>query len=515
MKYRFTKFCSAVSYGMVWFLFALLFIACPGPTDPEPGPLPPPVAPAAPSVTAGNQWLTLNWEAVLEADAYEVYLSETASVPGTPLQSVTVPAATLTGLVNGTLYNIWVRTKNSNGTSGFSPMVSGTPNLAGPCPSLVRGDGTISVSWAVESGVDSYILYSSTSNNPAAAVQHGSFTGSGTVVSGLSNGTTYYFWLKAVSGGNTSVFSEGSWEKPEAPPAVPANFSYIPGGTVSGSGFYAFTVTVPNNPAYNNPGAVSLRRGVFVEGRTVSFDSFFMAKYETTQELWYTVQQWALGNGYSFQNTKGNPAESNKNKPVVNISWRDAIVWCNAYSEMTGKQPVYWDGGSVLKDSRTTNGTACDNAVMDLTKNGYRLPTEVEREFAARGGNPGAADWMYLYAGSNNIEDVAWWHGNAAFETKTVGTKTANRLGIYDLSGNVQEWGWDWMFYTVDVTADTPPTGAAHNQIVNGKNGGNQKPFNGGGVGSNSTLSCVSYRWGSEPDYKDGYVGFRVVCKAE
>jgi formylglycine-generating enzyme required for sulfatase activity len=371
------------------------------------------------------------------------------------------------------------------------------------------------VSWPAESGIDSWQVWHGASNDPEAATQWGAdFTGTGILsatITGLSNGASYHVWLKAKAEGEPVVFGAGTAETPEAVKSVEEGFRYVPGGTITGSDAYAFTITVPNDPAYNNPGSSSQQKGVFVEGRTVSIASFAMAKYETTQELWYDVQVWALASGYQFQNKKNAPTGTDKNKPVTGISWRDAVVWCNAYSQMAGKDPVYTYGGEVIKDSRNANAAACDGAVMNKNKDGFRLPTEAEREFAARGGDPGKADWMYMYAGSNTADEVAWHHGNSAYTTKDVGSKkTPNCLGIHDLSGNVQEWGWDWMNYAVNVTVETPGDGMAYSGTPPLAN---QKPLNGGGVGSNITYSCVAHRWGYSPNYTDSYVGFRVVYK--
>jgi formylglycine-generating enzyme required for sulfatase activity len=504
------------------FLLSLLLSACPQPAgeNTAAGQEPPetgtelPAAPGLPQVRPGNKKLVLSWDEVPGAGSYEVYCGETEPGEGaSPVQTVDVPAATVSGLANGTNYYVRLRAKNSSGTGGFGPSARGTPALQFPPPSLVRGNGELLVGWAAEEGIDYQVWYGASGNTGDAVQWNGPIARSGivagTTITGLVNGTACHVWIRPVNNGTPGDFGEETAETPEAPKSVEEGLVYIPGGTLSGSDSYAITVTVPDDPAYTNHGSSFVKRGVFVQGRSVPIPSFAMAKYETTQGLWHTVQTWALEHGYQFQGKKS--ALSAAQKPVAGISWRDAIVWCNAYSEMQGLEPVYRDsGGNVLKDSTNAAAAACDGALMDKARSGYRLPTQAEREFAARGGNPGLGDWMYMYAGSNTADDVAWHHGNSAYQTKDAGTKAPNRLGIYDLSGNVQEWCWDWMNYAVTVTEATPPDGAAYSGTPPLAN---QKAFNGGGVGSNFTYSCVAYSWGSLPDYKDNYIGFRVVRK--
>jgi formylglycine-generating enzyme required for sulfatase activity len=291
-------------------------------------------------------------------------------------------------------------------------------------------------------------------------------------------------------------------------------------GTFDITTIYYFRVqakTTINKSGYSNiahmqinSGMVLVQGGTFQMGSTsgysdevpvhsVTLGSFNIDKYEVTYEKWTDVYNWGLTHGYTDLPAGQNGYSPNgANNPVTSVNWYDIIKWCNARSEMEGLTPVYYTSNTSMTVYRTGQVDLAADAVK-WTTNGYRLPTEAEWEFAARGGNNSQG---YTYSGSNTIDYVAWYYNNSGYTTHTIGTKSANEVGIYDMSGNVWEWCWDW-YGTYSGTAQTDPKGATSGayRVLRGGS------FNGDVVG----YCRVAVRYDVNPYGRGINVGFRCT----
>ena len=188
--------------------------------------------------------------------------------------------------------------------------------------------------------------------------------------------------------------------------------------------------------------------------RVTLTNNYYIGKYEVTQALWKIVM------GSNPSNSKGN------NLPVENVSWNNCQKFISKLNKLTGKS--------------------------------FRLPTEAEWEYAARGGNKSRG---YQYSGSNTIGDVAWYDGNSGSKTHAVGTKQPNELGAFDMTGNVWEWCQDW-HGRYSSSPQTNPTGAVS---------GSCRVYRGGSLWYPASYCRCSCRFDGTPDFRNGDLGLRLV----
>ncbi|MDR1592453.1 MAG: formylglycine-generating enzyme family protein, partial [Prevotellaceae bacterium] len=263
---------------------------------------------------------------------------------------------------------------------------------------------------------------------------------------------------------------------------------------VTGGVFYMGNQTTDNSKPNYDTGSTAY------SVHQVGVSSFYMSKTEVTQKQFLTVMD---------------AAGEDNTLPITYRSWYDAIAFCNKLSLLDGKEPCYsvstvsnW-ATLAYSSIPTSNTDAWNNVIWDKTANGYRLATEAEWEYAARGGQKneytrtlGASGTQYVFSGSNTINDVAW-NVNLGGATREVATKAANDLGLHDMSGNVWEFCWD-RHGDYSTCCEESPVGATSGERI----------LRGGSYSGTLHVSARHSYSGSSynriyPDH-----GFRIVCSA-
>lgn len=218
----------------------------------------------------------------------------------------------------------------------------------------------------------------------------------------------------------------------------------------------------------------------------VTLKSFCLSKKEVTFAMF---DAFCRATGHEFPDDGGFGRDS---LPVMNVSWEAAIKFCNWMSTRFGLEKVY--------DYTVDSAGNLFIKNVNWNANGFRLPTEAEWEFAAKGGNKSQG---FAYAGSNNLDEVAWYSKNSNGKPYPVGTKKPNELGIYDMLGNAWEWCWD--YYDKDYYKKSPANDPK------GPDKGSTRVYRGGNFNSDESFVRITRRFSLSPTVKTGMIGIRLA----
>jgi len=347
--------------------------------------------------------------------------------------------------------------------------------------SAVEGNKLVKVIWTPSAAATSYNIYYATSSSVSKkdGIKIAGIPGGNYTVRRLKNKTPYYFAVTAVNAGGESEDSPWAMATPLARAPKPG------------------LVRIPAGPFRMGDNLDQTSYAVPVH--TVDLDEFSIERYETMYALWKEVYDWAIANGYSFDNAGSNGSFGKGNHlPVVMIGWYDSVKWLNARSEKEDRTPVYY-----VDDAHTNvYRTGCidlTNARVKWEANGYRLPTEAEWEKAARGGLEGK---RYPWG-----DELGAGHANDNMGSAVpVGIYPANGYGLYDMAGNVFEWVWDWG--SERQAYDWAVDGAKNPRGPDSSDTGTRIRRGGGYAYGSHQFKC-SGRMFRAPTYTAPYFGFR------
>jgi uncharacterized repeat protein (TIGR02543 family) len=437
------------------------------------------------SAIAGNAQVTLNWTNPADADFAKVEITWTPAGGNQPV-TVDQPAATatVTGLTNGAAYTFTVKSVDSSGNQSAGATASARPSATQAASYTVtfnsNGGSTVAAQTVTSGGkATEPTNVTKTGYTLKGWYKEETFTTKWNFASDTvtANITLYAEWIVNAHGALMKRTVSGKEIK----------FRYVPSGKFQRDGTAANV--------------------------TVITQDYWLSETEVTQELFQAVME----TNPSYHTSDAASGETQEKRPVEYVNWYAAIAFCNKLSVADEKEPVYSVSGidwSMLDYNSipTSTDSTWDAVTQDLSRNGYRLPTEMEWMWAAMGADktaqPNTTGYNKAFAGSNrntNIGEYAWHSSNSSDKTHEAGKKAANELSLSDMSGNVWEWVWDWYgsYSSGELTDLTGPAS------------GTARVIRGGGWYGNASDCAVANRYSSAPYDRDGGIGFRVLAAAQ